>query len=203
MSKGLIILVLAFIVVFAAGVAGGLVVRQSAQPPDQKSWLSSELGLTPEQQEKMRAIWAPGDRQRPGQSFEQIRAVWAWRDKSVQELLTEEQRARYDQIVKEADQKLAAITAERKKGFEEKAARTKEILTPEQREKFEALLQKEFVPGGPPLGGGPGHGHWRPSDGRQPLAPGAGAEEAKGADTGPARQAVGDGTHGGGSGREQ
>jgi Spy/CpxP family protein refolding chaperone len=178
MSKSGVVLILSFVMVFAAGVAGGFVVQRSAPPPRREPWLSKELGLTPKQQEQMRAIWSQDERQPMGQSFEQMRAVREWRDKAVRELLTEDQRTRYDQILKETEQKMAAITAERRKGFEEKAARTKEILTEEQRKKFEALLQKEFVPGGPPFGGGPGHGRRRPPDGGRPESSAAGGQQA-------------------------
>jgi len=176
MTKSGVILIVSFVMVFLAGVAGGFVVLRSAPPPPRQPWLSRELGLNAKQQEQMRAIWSQ-DRDHMGQSFEQMRAVREWRDKAIQELLTEDQKAHYDQIVKEADQKMAAITAERRKGFEEKAARTREILNEEQRKKFDAL-QKEFVPGGPPFGGGPGHGRRRPPEGGHPESSGAGGQQA-------------------------
>jgi Spy/CpxP family protein refolding chaperone len=168
MSKGLVILTLAFIVTFAAGVTGGLVVHGSAPPPAHRSWLSDELNLRPDQQAKMREIWEPSDRQHMGQSFEEMRAIRETRDKAIRELLTEEQRARYDEIVKEASQKMDAIGAERRKGLEEKITRTREILDPAQRQKFDAL-QSQFMPGGPPFGGGPGRGHRRPPDGHPTM----------------------------------
>ncbi len=168
MSKGLAVLALAFVVTFAAGVTGGLVVHKSGPTPAHKSWLTDELNLTPEQQTKMREIWAPPDRQHMGQSFEQIRAIRAARDKAIRELLTEEQGTRYDEILKDADQKMAAVAAERRTGFEEKMARTREILDAKQREKFDAL-QAQFTAEGSQFGGGPGRGHRRPPDGHAAM----------------------------------
>ncbi len=195
MSKGLIILTLAFIVTFAAGVTGGLVVRKSAPPPAHKSWLTEELSLTPEQQEKMRAIWQPPDRQHMSQSFEQMRAIREERDKAILDLLTAEQRTRYDEIVKEASEKMDAMAAERRKGFEERMARTREILDAKQQEKFDAL-QAQFTAGGPQFGGGPGRGHRRPPDGRQAERGGAAREQSTGAGPGPARQPANGGPQG-------
>jgi len=142
-TKTRIILLASFAVVFAAGVAVGLVADRSSRPRHGSSWLAGELNLTPEQREKMREIWSQPDQgsamRRHSESRREIRQ---WRDDAVQALLTEEQMVWHDQIMEEYELKLTELSEERRKAFEQKVARAKEILTEPQRKKYEDLLER-------------------------------------------------------------
>jgi len=163
-TKTRIIVLLSFVVVFAAGAAVGLLLSRSALPRHPRSWLASELGLTPEQREQMRQIWSRPDQGSPMRShLERRRAIRKWRDEAVRALLSEEQKGRYDEIVREYEQQLAKLSEERRKAFQQRLERTKAILTDSQRRKYEELLEKGRGPGGRP-GAGPPRGpgaQWR------------------------------------------
>ena len=158
-----------FAVVFAAGVAVGLVLAWSARASHRRSWLAGELDLTPQQREQMREIWSqPDQRAQMRSHFERSRAIREQRDEALRALLTEEQKARHDELLQEYEQQLNELNEERRKAFEEKVQRTKEILTEPQRKKYEELLgrgpgprrrSEEGWPQG--RGGEPGSGPFR------------------------------------------
>jgi Spy/CpxP family protein refolding chaperone len=66
----------------------------------------------------------------------------AERDQAVMDLLSEEQRAQYGEIHAEFDRKMDALSEEREAAFHEAVEKTKQILTPEQRGKYEELLTR-------------------------------------------------------------
>ena len=147
---------MSFAVVFAAGVAVGLLLPRSARPRHRGSWLARELDLTPEQKEQMRKIWSePDQRSSMRGDLERRRALREARDEAMRALLTEEQKARHDALVQEYEQKLAELYEERRKAFEERLERTKEILTESQRKKYEELMEKGRGSRGRPGGGLP------------------------------------------------
>lgn len=169
-------MLVSFAVVFAAGVVAGLLLARSARPAHRRSWLASELGLTPEQQQQMRKIWSePDQRSAMRGDLERRRALRQWRDEALRALLTEEQKARHDALVHQYEQKLAELNEERRKAFEETMERTKEILTESQRKKYEKLLEWRHGLRGR-TGGEPPH--------ERGVRPGGGAPHRRGAGPG-------------------
>jgi len=167
-----VILVSAFLLAFAAGTSVGLFATKppTLPPPPPRdrpeSFLARELNLTEEQKEQMKKIWSevmgPGGRGQPDR-----RSVLAQdRDQAVVALLSEEQRARYEGILKDYADKMEALQQDRKKAFDEARERTKAILTPEQAEKYDQLMKRppERGPGGGgPSARGPRHRHSGPA----------------------------------------
>ncbi len=173
MTKTKVILVAAFLLMFAAGGSVGmLVTRSSPQPePPHESWWMSELNLAPEQREQMRTIWE----EVMGTSFraegERRAALQQEREAAVLALLTEEQRGKYAAVLQEYSRKMDDLSQDRKRAFDEAVARTKKILTPEQAAKYDELMkkQRDRGPGGPGgFHGGRRH-HTAPASG--PWAP--------------------------------
>jgi len=172
MTRTKAILVVAFLLAFAAGTSVGLFATKAppASPPPRpdrpNSFLERELNLTVEQKEQMKTIWsdvmAPGGR---GQ-FDRRAALAQERDQAVVALLTEEQRSRYDAVLKDYADKVEALQQDRKRAFDEARERTKAILTPEQAEKYDQLMKRppERGPGGGgPSARGPRHRHSGPA----------------------------------------
>ena len=157
MSRIRLILAGCFVVVFAAGVSTGVLARHLKAPPRHESWLVRELNLTREQQEQMRKIWEPiwkrGRDNRPGISRE--------RDEAVVVLLTEEQRPKYEVILREHNRKLEELSQKRQQAIKDAIVLTKGILTKEQAAKYEEMLKKrpDGRRGGSP---DPGLQHWPP-----------------------------------------
>ncbi|MDD4888374.1 MAG: Spy/CpxP family protein refolding chaperone [Phycisphaerae bacterium] len=164
MTKTKLILVACFLLVFLAGGSLGMLLFRCKAKPEPRSWLADELKLTDAQREQMRKIWseAPGPWSRA--SNEKRHAAATQRDGDIRELLSEPQRMRYEAIQKDFAKAMEDLSQEQRKAFDEAVAKTKQILTPEQAEKYAAIMkrQRDHGPGGP---GGPGGSprHRRPT----------------------------------------
>ena len=139
MTKATIAVGVCFLLAFAAGGAAGLLLGRSARPAP-GSWLTRELGLTPDQQEKMRKIWSES---MPPPRPEQREAWEKERDQRIRAMLTAEQQAQYDELMRERAARLAALAEARKKAFEDAVEQTKAILTEPQRKKYEEILKRQ------------------------------------------------------------
>jgi len=167
MTKVKAILIVSFLVTFAAGTATGLLVAHLDHRRGGPSWLETELDLTSQQREQMHNIWSEVMGSMMRQRSEQSKALRQERDQAILALLTEDQRTRYDAILKDYARKDAEMSDQRKQAFEEAVKRTKEILTPEQAGKYEELMRRQ-----PEKGFGPPHGGRRgPPSGPPPGAP--------------------------------
>jgi len=190
MTRTKVLLIVAAVVTFAAGAAVGLSFSRARHGPHGPSWLAAELGLTDLQQEQMREIWSEVMSKTFRNRWEQRRAIAEQRDQAILDLLTEEQRTRYDAILQEYTHKREEMEQQREQAFKEAVERTKQILTPEQAAKYEELLKKrpERGPGDrhggrdrrgppPPWGGKPPE-HETPQDhdNRRPSPPPHGEE---------------------------
>jgi len=114
-------------------------------------WLTSELQLSAEQQEKLAKIWSEAGRPDPRRQEERRRQLRRQRDEAIGALIRPEDRGKYDAIHAEYAEQSAALDREMRAGFQKAVEQTKEILSPQQREKYEILL-KRFDPerrGGP------------------------------------------------------
>ena len=154
MTKIKAILVVSFLVTFAAGTASGLLYASLDRHPRGPSWLATEMNLTSAQQEQMHSIWSEVMGSMMKERAEQREALKQERDQAITALLTEEQRSRYEAILQDYARKEGEMSEQRKQAFEEAIRRTKEILTPEQAGKYEELMKKQRERGfGPPHGG--------------------------------------------------
>ena len=156
MTRARPIVILCFCVAFAAGIAAGVAYTRSRGRPPRGSRLAHELGLTPEQKEQMHQIWSGAMGSLRQKRREQRGTLRDERDKAIRDLLNEEQEAKYDAVLKAYDDKMSALSDQRRKAFDEAVDRTKRILTAPQRKKYEEML-KERAEGrrgmGPPWRG--------------------------------------------------
>ena len=142
MSKTRLIVFVCFCAAFAAGVAVGVALMRAGAKPRRRSWLGRELNLTPKQKGRMREIWSEVMGSTRRQPREPRRKIREERDAAIQGLLTEEQKAQYEEVMQRYAQSSAALDEARRKAFEEAMERTKEILTDSQRKKYEELLKR-------------------------------------------------------------
>ncbi len=142
MTKTKLIMLICFLVAFAAGTAVGVLVGRSARAPRHRSRLSRELDLTGPQREQMRKIWfelmSSARRDERGRR----QALRTERDEAVQGLLVEEQREQYEKVMQDYSRKSEELAQERRQLFQEAVEETKKILTESQRKKYEELLEK-------------------------------------------------------------
>lgn len=141
------IVIICFLVAFAAGLTVG---SQNRQPPGEarktpdrcKGWLATELNLTPAQQDQLHRIWSEtatvGGRDRE----ERRRQLWQERDEAIAALIRPEDKARYEETISHYRDRMYALDNEWRSAFDSAVAQTKEILTPEQREKYDNILQR-------------------------------------------------------------
>lgn len=184
MTRVRLIVAASFAIAFAAGVAAGVASSLAAgartdtgeaigaddpkhpekaserRPREHRSWLARELNLTPEQHQKMRDIWEGALAHSRRASREDRRALREEREERFMEMLSEEQRQQYDELVRWYEESMEAIEAERRKRFEKAVEQTKDILDEEQREKYEEILKERSGRRGGEPGDGPPSRQW-------------------------------------------
>ncbi len=135
-----------FLVAFAAGLTVGIESQKPDGPQESSGrrcgGLSTELNLTPQQREQMHRIWSDTARRGGREREERRRELWRERDQAIAQLIRPEDQAQYDQVIQSYTEKLAALDQEWRTSFDAAITQTKEILTPEQREKYDRMLQR-------------------------------------------------------------
>src|SRR5262245_9749836 len=141
MSRVKMVLTIAFVLAMGAGVAVGMLGAKYPQTHQPRSWLGDELSLSAEQREQMRAIWQDVSKARP-RDWERRRALEKEKNEAIVGLLTEEQKAKYDELNRQFAQKMQEQAQQREAAMQEAIERTKQILTPEQRDRYEQIMQE-------------------------------------------------------------
>ena len=170
-----IVVIAGFLVSFAAGLMVGLEARKRpgasvaaattgpTTRQSRSSWLTSELGLSPEQQKAMDKIWSETAGRGRGEMEERRREIRNQRDEALVALVRPEDKPQYDQVLKTYQEQQAAIEREMRANFENAVKQTKELLTPEQRTKYDQLLQRHQWDRGGSRGGPGRRGDDRPA----------------------------------------
>jgi Spy/CpxP family protein refolding chaperone len=103
--------------------------------------MERELNLNAEQKDRMKEIWADFARGGPREHEEKRRQLRRQRDEEIAALIRPEEMGEYDKIQNRYDDAVAGLDKEMRRKFDERVKQTKEILTPEQREKYEKILK--------------------------------------------------------------
>jgi len=143
MNRAKLFVLISVIAAFAAGISIGLVIRGFNKKPHLKSRLSRELNLTSEQRDQMKKIWSEGIRTAKRLHKEQKEKLQKERDEAIEELLTDEQKARFKDILDEYSQKIDELAQAKKTLFLEAVEKTKRILSEPQGKKYEELLKEQ------------------------------------------------------------
>jgi Spy/CpxP family protein refolding chaperone len=141
MSRVKMILTIGFVLALGAGAAVGMLAGRLPQAHQPRSWLGDELNLSAEQREQMRAIWQDVSKNR-ARDFEHRRTLDRERNEAIVGLLNDEQKATYDQINRQFAQRMQEMSQQREAAMQEAIERTKQILTPQQRERYEQMMQE-------------------------------------------------------------
>ncbi|MEA2736196.1 MAG: hypothetical protein QOE14_2647 [Humisphaera sp.] len=162
MSAGVVAGLLASRLPSAAGPRSATTTTQPAVPPPAsfERTLADELQLRSDQRDHMREIWE-GVRGKVHATFDSAQNLQKERDEALVALLNDEQRVKFAKISKDYATRFDALTKLRDTTFEEAVKKTKEMLDPEQRSKYEEILRthvRRGPPAGipPPLGSPPG-----------------------------------------------
>ena len=138
------IIVIAFVLALAGGVAAGMLgVRMSShQVPASTSAapaLAAQLQLTGDQQQQIRTIWEHVQ-QVASESTEEAKSLDRTRQNKLLELLTDEQKERFKPIDQEYRNGYVALMARRERVMGDAIEQTRQLLTDSQRKKYDALL---------------------------------------------------------------
>ena len=147
-----------FGLVLAAGFALGAVITARKPPDEPRSWLADELHLNARQKEQLHDIWSETMGQLHTAHNRKRRELLEARERAVLDMLSPDQQERYRLIQEEYESRRADLGAERQQAFDQAVARTKEILTPEQRAAYEKILARMREGGRRGRRGGPSHG---------------------------------------------
>jgi hypothetical protein len=152
MNKAKLLLVLAFIVVCAAGAVVGTAVDRRVRPAPVVApfdW------LTPDQAAAMKAIWSPvGDLRK--KIFGERRQLDHERRDEFEKLLTPEQLTLYKKIQQDYEAKFKAMDDQLHQAEHEADVKSRALLTPDQLRRWENARAKMGPPGmGSPPGFGP------------------------------------------------
>jgi hypothetical protein len=152
MSNLKLVILLGFVLIFAAGITVGRSPSLKEQPQTkghEHSWLSNQLHLSSPQEAQMKTIWSDPSITRPDLP-KLCREADHQRDEAIRNMLTPDERAKYDQIQRDHDATIAAIFGEKSQAMRDAEEKTRMILSDEQRKKYDEIL-KAHGHHGPPV----------------------------------------------------
>jgi Spy/CpxP family protein refolding chaperone len=157
MNRAKLLLIVAFIMVFAAGIAMGAILQRVRQPHWGPARLAHELGLTPEQRRSLGEIWSPVREQTREFPAEARRELSEKRDKAIRELLPQDQISRFEEIAETYQREKEELMKAWKAPIDEAVEKTRQILSEQQFQKFEEVRKRRMD-----RGGVSGHGNYGP-----------------------------------------
>lgn len=154
MTKTRILIIVCFLVAFAAGISGGLVVGRRPGRRGPPPFLVQQLDLTPEQAEQVRDIWSEARDSLRASLMARREALEQVREGAMLSILTPDQVALYQEVMTNYWDERDRLAEERRAAVDEAIEQTKRVLTDEQKAKYETLLEERRKEGGPPWGRG-------------------------------------------------
>ncbi len=141
MNKTKLIILISFIVAFAAGISVGLVVGRTGKTSRGGSILTRELNLTSEQRDQMQKIWEETVGPIRRLQHEQRQKLQEEREEAILNLLSPEQREQFEKINEAHSLSMEKFAQHRKDLFNEAQEKTKKILSEDQQKKYEEILK--------------------------------------------------------------
>jgi Spy/CpxP family protein refolding chaperone len=113
----------------------------ATQPSRRDGWLTSELNLTPQQQEQMKKIWSETAHRGNREQEDRRRQIRKDRDDAIAALIQPQDKEKFELALKTYADQQSAMDKEWRASFERAEEKTKQILNPEQRKKYEEMLK--------------------------------------------------------------
>lgn len=128
--------------------------RDRRGPGSPGSWLAQQLDLSTDQQQQLDAIWSEVARDRGREQWDMRSKLRKERDDAIAALIPEDRKAEYERIHSDYDARVEDMESQWRSRFQQAVEKTKAILTPDQREKYDAILARHdrdrgSSPGGP------------------------------------------------------
>ena len=130
----------------------------STRQDRRRGFLATELSLTSQQQELLDKIWSETARRGGREREDRRRQIRQERDDAIAALVPASQKSDYQNALQTYSQRMEDLDKEWRTSFQNAVEQTKQILTPEQRTKYEAMLKRDQErgprggPGGPERG---------------------------------------------------
>ena len=154
------VVILGFILSFAAGMVigskGVLISEAPANPPPSSpatqssregggrrspsGYLTAELGLSPDQRNHLDKIWSAVAK--ANDQDERRRGYRRERDEAIADLVPPERLGDYDRVIEQYQDRIEALERKSREAYATAVGQTKQILTAEQRTRYEALLKR-------------------------------------------------------------
>lgn len=143
MRRKLFIFALAAIcLVFASGVAVGVVGRRAFRPNKFQSVLVEELNLTPDQRRQIQQIWSKVAENHVPVPMAEIERADAERWHAIDQLFTPQQRIQYARIQQRFEDRMRELDQGNRTRVAQAEEQTRQLLTPAQRKKYEQILAR-------------------------------------------------------------
>jgi Spy/CpxP family protein refolding chaperone len=137
----------------------------NAQRRGSTGWWLAELGLTADQRARMDHIWSSVAGKSRTDRDERRREYRRERDTAIADLVPASQLGEYDRIIDTYNERIAGIERESRDAYESAVEQTRQILNPDQRTRYEKLLERYHW--------GPGQRERHPSTRRSETRPAA------------------------------
>jgi uncharacterized membrane protein len=125
----------------APGATTGPTTRRGRGP---EGWLAQQLELTPDQVKQLESIWSDTARRGNRDHMQKRMQIRKDRDDAIVQLMADSpQRDAYQKILDEYAARNEKLEAEWRSAFQQAVENTKAMLSPPQREKYEALLARQ------------------------------------------------------------
>jgi len=154
-----IYLLLALVVTFMAGIAGGLMLSPNREPARSRaerggerggergnpiSKIVDELKLTGEQREKVMDVFRKAMAEAPAPPFAEFRKCDKKRDTALDAMLTADQREKASQINGAFEKEMEDLNAPGMAVFKKAQADARALLTPQQQMQFDKLIAEKM-----------------------------------------------------------
>jgi Spy/CpxP family protein refolding chaperone len=142
-----LLLIIGFVFSFGAGVllSPRLMQTTHAVPATQAShregWLTSELNLTPLQQEQIKKIWSETAHRGSREQEDRRRQIRKDRDDAIAALIQPPNKEKFELVLKTYADQQSAMDREWRASFLRAEEKTKQILNQDQRKKYEEMLK--------------------------------------------------------------
>lgn len=147
MGKAKIIMTIFFVLTLSSGLVAGMLVSRlpgaKAVVTTPRTPLAEELGLTPDQNKKMRGVWE-GVKVKVDDCFQSAQSIQKKRDDALLALLTEDQKAKFARIQENWSTSLAVLKTERDGAFDVAVKETEKFLTEPQKLRYQEILQNRL-----------------------------------------------------------
>jgi Spy/CpxP family protein refolding chaperone len=154
--KASMVLILAYVLALAAGTTSGLLADRlrTSGPGASSAPLAVQLKLSSEQAGQIRTVWEDVSKT-DDDCLREAQKIQAGQVQALLNLLTDEQKAKFGIMNQDFARQFAELAIRRQAAFKDGLSKTEAMLTPEQRTKYEQIVQQRLgdlskTPGGNP-----------------------------------------------------